>query len=487
MQVPFGEWLPDLPDHLNQGATIAKNIYPAVNSYRPWKAIARDSGISALATRAFGAGSFKDDGGNSYIFTGKFDKLYRFTANAFSDVSGGQTFTTTNNHYWDFIKFGEDIIAFNGNDAPQKYTMGTSSNFAAISGAPLFRHAAVVNNFVVTGWSGTNQNRVQWSAVNDATSWTAGINLADTEDLPEGGVISAVIGGQYGLIFQENRITRMDFRGGSIVFSFRRIEDNIGAVQGKSVIKVGNLVYFYSADGFRVTDGNSSNPIGNGKVDRFFNEDIKKDLRERIRATHDPDNKLIIWSYPSVNVPTTTTFNDKLIIFHYESNRWSLVEINHEVLFNSLSTGLTLEQLDSVAGSPPSIDSLTTSLDDAGYSGGLPSLSVFDNSHFIGTFSGSNLAATLQTGESELAPQKRALITSCRPIVDTTAATGTLLHREKVSATSASDGTNSMHATGTIPFHRSARYFKIQLNIPSETTWSDAQGLDIEAIQEGYR
>ena len=84
--------------------------------------------------------------------------------------------------------------------------------------APSFRHAAVVNNFVVTGYQGTFQNRVQWSAVNDVTSWTAGINLADIEDLPEGGVITGITGGQYGLIFQENRITRMDYRGGAIVF-----------------------------------------------------------------------------------------------------------------------------------------------------------------------------------------------------------------------------------------------------------------------------
>ena len=62
----------------------------------------------------------------------------------------------------------------------------------------------------------------------------------------------------------------MDYRGGNVIFSFRSIEDNIGAVQGKTVIKVGNLVYFLSENGFRVTDGNKSEPIGNGKVDRFF-------------------------------------------------------------------------------------------------------------------------------------------------------------------------------------------------------------------------
>ena len=36
MQLPFGEWLPDLPDHINPGATQARNVFPAVNSYRPF-------------------------------------------------------------------------------------------------------------------------------------------------------------------------------------------------------------------------------------------------------------------------------------------------------------------------------------------------------------------------------------------------------------------------------------------------------------------
>ena len=108
---------------------------------------------------------------------------------------------------------------------------------------PTFRHAAIINNFVVTGFQPTARNTVQWSSFNTPTAWTAGVNQADSEILPEGGAITGMTGGQYGLVFQENRITRMDYRGGNVIFSFRRIEDNIGAVQGKSVIKVGNLVY----------------------------------------------------------------------------------------------------------------------------------------------------------------------------------------------------------------------------------------------------
>ena len=56
---------------------------------------------------------------------------------------------------------------------------------------PAFRHAAVIGNFLVTGFQPSAQNKVQWSSFNDPTSWTAGVNQADSEVLPEGGVITA--------------------------------------------------------------------------------------------------------------------------------------------------------------------------------------------------------------------------------------------------------------------------------------------------------
>jgi hypothetical protein len=29
IKIPFGEWLPDLPDYQNPGVTVAKNVIPA--------------------------------------------------------------------------------------------------------------------------------------------------------------------------------------------------------------------------------------------------------------------------------------------------------------------------------------------------------------------------------------------------------------------------------------------------------------------------
>ena len=119
--------------------------------------------------------------------------------------------------------------------------------------------------------------------------------------------------------------------------------------------------------------------------------------------------------------------------------------------------------------------------------GGLRTVGVFNTSHYLGSFSGDNLKAEIGTGETELFPQRRSLVTHVRPIVDTSSATGTLSFRNRVADTSTTTTTSSMHTTGTIPFHNSARYFKFNLQVPASTTWTDAQGIDIEAIKEGYR
>ena len=74
MQVPFGEWLPDLPDHVNPGATEAKNVFPAVNSYRPFNNISVTSS-NALDARCQGAKGFKSDSGVVSIFAGDATKL----------------------------------------------------------------------------------------------------------------------------------------------------------------------------------------------------------------------------------------------------------------------------------------------------------------------------------------------------------------------------------------------------------------------------
>ena len=67
MQLPFGEWLPDQPDHLNPGSTVATNVYHAQSSYKPVKGLVAYSGASNVTQNAKGAGSFRDN--TNTVFT----------------------------------------------------------------------------------------------------------------------------------------------------------------------------------------------------------------------------------------------------------------------------------------------------------------------------------------------------------------------------------------------------------------------------------
>ena len=173
----------------------------------------------------------------------------------------------------------------------------------------------------------------------------------------------------------------------------------------------------------------------------------------------------------------------------YETSRWSIVELSHEMIFNYISPGYSVDDLDNYPSSGSNnLDAINVPLDSDIFVGGLRSFGVFDTSHKFGTFEGDNLACEIGTAETELFPQHRSLVTHVRPITDTTSATGSLTFRNRVGdSQSTTSPVATMHASGTIPFHKSARYFKFNMQIAASTTWNDAQGIDVEGIREGYR
>ena len=90
MQVPFGEWLPDQPDHGKQGANVATNVYHAHNTYKRFPSLVSYS-TNAIATDSRGAGSFRDNSNTVYNFVSTEDTLYKLTSGTFTDVGAGGT------------------------------------------------------------------------------------------------------------------------------------------------------------------------------------------------------------------------------------------------------------------------------------------------------------------------------------------------------------------------------------------------------------
>ena len=95
MQLPFGEWLPDQPAHLNPGSTVATNVFHAASSYKPVKGLVPYSGTSNVLQNAKGAGSFRNNENTVFTFVGTADTIYQLSSGTFVDKGASGLFLTT--------------------------------------------------------------------------------------------------------------------------------------------------------------------------------------------------------------------------------------------------------------------------------------------------------------------------------------------------------------------------------------------------------
>ena len=409
----FMDWTPDHPDYRNEGLVEAKNVVPSFKSYKPTKNLAPVS-TNALGNRCQGFASFKSSAGNITSFAGDSTKLYRYLANTFTDVSGGTTFSTPADNDWQFTQFGNYIVASNGANAPQVWQLDASTSWANLGGSPpTYWHTAVVRNFVVSGWQPSNRNKLHWSAIGNHASWTVGTDQSDEETLFDTSEITGIVGGEFGIILCVNKIFQLNFVGGSSIFQIRAIEQERGAIAHGSIQTVGSETFFLSQDGFCKTNGESTTLIGENKIDKWFDDSLDQSNILRITSGHDPLNKLIFWSYPTTN--SSGGNPDRILCYNYSADRWSYIDVATQNISSAFTTGTTLEALDNIS---TDIETFTDSFDSRIWQGGTLFFSAFDSNNKFGTFSGSNLEATLSIGEQEYADGKRTFITSINPVID---------------------------------------------------------------------
>ena len=485
MQVPFGEWLPDQPEHLKQGANVATNVYHTINSYKRFPSLVAYS-TNNMAKNSRGAGSFRDNTNTVYNFTASNSDIFQLASGTFtsrkSSLTGGDT------DFFTFTQFGQYVIASNGVDAPQYYLMGTSTNFANLSSiasagtVPVFRVSGVVRDFFVTGNHTNKTNRIQWSGINDVSTWTG--KQSDFQDLPgSGGQVVAITSGEIGYVFRQNQIIRMDYVGGAVVFRLSVISPNRGAVYGQTVCQDNRNVFFYSDDGFYQLSGDTISPIGVEKINRFFDLDINKAYVDRIKAAVDPFNQLAMWAYPSKDSATAGGLCDKIIIYNYATKKWSLAIANTSVVFPQFVGAFTVELMDIISDN---LENINAALDTDYWNGGQMFLGAINENFKAAIFSGNDNECEVETAELEPFPGLRANITGVRPIVDAVS-TLTVKTKERVADNETESSSVTQNSSGMNPVRKSGRYIRANVKVPAKTTFTHAQGVDFVLSKAGIR
>lgn len=475
----FGEWMPDQPG-ISGALMDAKNVVSQAIGYGPLPTAATFSAAAsenlttlvagktpANATKLFAAGSTKIFDVSGVGALTNVSKAGGYTPNAFGDR-------------FRFTQFGNVIIGTNFSNPMQAYTLGTSTAFADLAaGAPICRFLTVVRDFVVTAFtdesSTTYPSRVRWSGINDETAWgSSQVTQADFQDLPDGGPIVGIRGGEFGLIFMEKGISRMSYIGTPFIFQFDNISRGKGCIAAGSIAQTQGVTFFLSDDGFYLCDGQQVQGIGSEKVDRWFFSNADESAFDTMSAAVDPVRKLIIWNFKSIFAQR------QLLIYNFKTQKWTYGDAGADFISDASTSATTLEGLDSISAS---IDALPVSLDSILYMGGKYFLGGTSGAYVV-TYNGASAAGQLITGD--LNAGGRSVVTLARPQVDNGSATvsvasRTLLSEEVNFGTGvAADYENRVSLRSNGNYHR----FKV---VPTGDNWTTAVSLNVDLAGQGMR
>lgn len=488
--IPFAEWSPDSPD-LGNTATEALGVIPESDGYRPFKALATIS--NALTARCQGAAWFRAPDGSTKNFAGDATKLYLLSSATWSDVSravgGAYGIGATNN--WRYAQYGYTAYTTDGVDALQSFDLAAGTKWVAAAGSPpVCNYIGTVRQFLVLANISSFPQRVNWSGENNpATFASSATTLADVRDMVDGGQINGFVGGEFGLVFQEEAIQRMTFIGSPAVFEFDKIAQNIGATIPNTVAAWGDRAFFCHRSGFHmVVGGQQIVPIGrkqNGstRVDRWFWGRLDQSSFHRVTCAIDPINSLYIVSFPGQSSSSGTP--NEVLVYNWKADRWARGLVTCEMVYaGATQQGYTLEQLDAFG----TLETLPYSLDSSYWTGSLQLLlSGFYTDHKYGTFSGGSVAASVTTQEVQPAQGKRCRVRGVRPITDGSP-TLQLGYRSTQQAMVSWTSARSPATNGQVPFNVDSRYFRAQENHVAGDTWQWMQGIDdIDARPSGSR
>ena len=494
MRARFGPYTPDMPDFEAGGAEIIRNVLPTRGGYRPALAPVR-IGQPISPDPIIGAVAAFDEFGAAKQFAGSTQALFQQTSGGVSwnDVSRPGGYATAVGERWKFTNFGLQLLGTNFTDGIQVKDLRAAGNFADLGGnPPKARYIATIKNFVVLAFLNDGQNqpyRVQWSGVDSAATWPVpGTNAAaqvqsDRQDLPgDFGHITGLVGSLSaadGVIFQERGLTRMSFdTTGRFFFLFDTIEGGRGTIAPGSIVQVAGVVYYLGEDGFYQFNGVQSRPIGTGRVDQTFFDDIATENYVNVVATADPQKKVVYWSYPSRTVGFRT------FVYSWDVDEWSDIDGYPVVeMTQALTPSVTLD--DDLGGDDDILDSNAPSLDSPIYQGGSQIVGGFDSVGYFLSFEGAPLQGTVQTSENAIDMDRRTFLRELWPDVEGAASIRMrTLHRNQLTDSVINGGFADKNDVGFCPQRVNDRYMRFEAEITPDPSQAWRFAKTVEAIGE---
>jgi hypothetical protein len=475
-RINFGEWLPDQPG-ISGALTEAKNVISQSIGYGP---------LPQPVSIATGAGEnlftlhhARKPNGDTILFAGGSESVFTVSSvGIYTDVSGA-TYATATEDRMRFTQFGNSTIFTNNANKLQYFDINTSTAFADLAAdAPVAKYITVVRDFVVVAntFEGSDRypNRIRWSGINDETEWTySQTTQADYQDIPDGGNVVGIRGGEFGIVLLNNGIVRMSYVGTPFVFQFDNISRGTGCLEENSIAQYQGITFFLSDDGFYMCDGQSVQAIGSEKVDRWFFDNIDLANIKTMSAAVDPIRKLVVWNFPSGGLQR------KLLIYNFKTARWTNADAETDYVSDASTGTVTLEQLDTISAS---IDGLNQSFDSLAYIGGQSFLGGLKNGD-VYAFTGLPRTGELITGDIEAG---QSVVTLARPQVDGGSATVAVSSRGRLDGAITWSEDVPASDENRVSLRSAGKYHRLKIK-PTGDNWRNVVAVDLDINSQGGR
>lgn len=475
--LPFGPWRPDAASPNSGFAAQIINAQPKMAgqglAYGPVSALVQAVGAEALATSPRGDISLvKFDGTYEVYFATDTTIEQMDSSFQFSSVATGLNITAGDD--MSFRHFGSFLLNSNTTDGFKAYNVETPAGNNTVSGAPSARFIFSANNVVIALDCNGNNRRMQTSGVGDHTAWDS--KGADGKTFEDGG---ALVGGadlQNGaaVLFQDNALRLMQFGGapGGALYRISKIADGLGAVSARSIVPFNGRVFFLSSRGFYdYTLGGQPRPIGSEKVNRWFLKQINTEDLRKVQGWIDPENNIVGWRYRANGVSSQSIYED-CICYDWELGEFFTLDVATATISRIATAGYTVDGPYAAV----LVDDNATPVDDRLYQGGQPVLAALDEDLKFATFSGTPLAATLET--SEMTDLKHRRVTGVQAIVDTSSATVQLGFKQRLQDAMSYGSAVAIDVDGFAPVDEAGKVYSLKMAIPAGTLWTNAEGFD---------
>ncbi|KAB7782164.1 hypothetical protein [Methylorubrum populi] len=496
-RVPLVPYAPDVASIDASVCAVARNVVPRADGYAPLAGpepitdalpdVCR--GAVAVTSPLFGVPVF---------FAGTGSKLYRYNGTGgWTDVSNpARSYGMPADDSWSFALYGSLLVAVHLGAPPQVIDVDSGTTFRDLGASsgfppPRARHVAVVREYLVLGGLATDRNAVQWSDIGNPESWPLGEQNGHDGDIqifPDGGAVTAVVGGEFGLVLQERTVRRLDVSGGAGVLSFSLLEENRGSVSPSATVRAGSRVFFVDRDGFHAFPyaGSASVPIGAERVNRFFLDRVDPNRIGATVAIRDATGPRILFAYRLKDAPPSDpSLLGEALLYDWLLDRWTgPVAVT---LRAGLAAATPAVSIDSIPGSSDDPDQL--SFDDPSYAGGVPALGFITTDNRLALLTGPPLEALIETAEIQPFRPDRGFVRGIRIDTDADDWRVAVGGREnlRVSDPIAYRPETAPTVERFAPCRVSARIHRARIRIPAGTAWTYAVGIEPDATREGRR